>query len=174
MRLSKLVRAAQRLDRVFNQATYICLLFSGALLTLMAWSTSYGALRRYLFRNPEPYTYELASIILLVATMLSVAHTQRLRRNIAIDLVLPYISEKARHIIDIIGSFLGIIFCVVFFWTGLQFAQFGLKSGQTTLSGWTIPLFPLEIVIPIGVFLLCLVLISQFIQRLYLLVRKTN
>lgn len=171
--MSKLIRAAQRLNQLLNRATYICLLFSGALLAVMAWSTSYGAIRRYLFRNPEPYTYELACIILLVATMLSVAHTQRLHRNIVIDLVLPYFPERARHIIDIIGSSLGIIFCGVFLWTSLKFAQFGLQSGQTTLSGWTIPLFPLEVLIPIGVFLLCLVLISQFIQRLYSLVRKT-
>jgi TRAP-type C4-dicarboxylate transport system permease small subunit len=163
--LPKLIRAAQRLDRVFSQATYILLLFSGALLTLMAWGTSYGALRRYLFRDPEPYTYELACVILLVATMLSVAHTQRLRRNIIIDLVLPYLPERARHIIDIIGSFLGIIFCVIFFWTGLQYGLFVLKTGQTTLSGWTIPF---------GAFLVGLVLVSQLVQRLYSMVKKPS
>jgi TRAP-type mannitol/chloroaromatic compound transport system permease small subunit len=174
MKLSKLKRIGQLLDRILNRVSSFCLTFSGVLIVIMACSTSYGALRRYLFRNPEPYTYELAAIILLFSTMFSMAHTQKLRRNITIDLIQNYIPRKVCDILDTIGLFMGIVFCAVFVWTSLDFSLFGLQSGETSRSSWRFPLYPLEMIIPIAMLLVSLVLISQFIHSLTSLVREAR
>jgi TRAP-type mannitol/chloroaromatic compound transport system permease small subunit len=174
MRLSKLKRVVQLFDRILNRVNSFCLTFSGVLIVIMACSTTYGALRRYLFRNPEPYTYELAAIILLFSSMLSMAHTQKLRRNITIDLIQTYIPKKVCDILDIIGLFMGIVFCAVFVWTSLDFSLFGLQSGETTRSSWRFPIYPLEMIIPIAMLLVFLVLISQFIRSLTSLVGKAR
>ena len=151
-----------QLDRI----TRLCWLFTGALIVLMAFVTGYGVAMRYIFRNPDPYAYEISYILMLACVVFSIAHTQRLGRHLRIDILDRYFSKAVRGVIlNIASPIVGLIFCIPLVWKTWDQAWFALQSGQAT-STTGIPTFPMMVAIPIGVGLLCLVLIAQILRYL--------
>jgi TRAP-type C4-dicarboxylate transport system permease small subunit len=121
---------------------------------------------RYIFRNPDPYAYEIIYILMLACVVFSIAHTQRLGRHLRIDILDRYFPEAVQGVLlNIVGPIVGLIFCIPLVWKTWEKAWFALQSGQTT--GTTgIPTFPMMVAIPVGVGLLCLVLIAQILRYL--------
>jgi TRAP-type C4-dicarboxylate transport system permease small subunit len=159
-------RIFQFLGSLLDRITRLSWLFTGALIVLMAFVTVYGVVMRYIFKNPDPYAYEISYICMLACVVFSIAHTQRLGRHLRIDILDRYLSETVRGIIlNIVGPIVGLIFCIPLVWKTWEQAWFALQSGQTT--GTTgIPTFPMMVAIPVGVGLLCLVLIAQILRYL--------
>jgi len=159
-------RIFQFLGSLLDRITRLSWLFTGALIVLMAFVTVYGVVMRYIFKNPDPYAYEISYICMLACVVFSIAHTQRLGRHLRIDILDRYLSETVRGIIlNIVGPIVGLIFCIPLVWKTWEQAWFALQSGQTT--GTTgIPTFPMMVAIPVGVGLLCLVLIAQIVRHL--------
>jgi len=159
-------RIFQFLGSLLDRITRLSWLFTGALIVLMAFVTVYGVVMRYIFKNPDPFAYEISYICMLACVVFSIAHTQRLGRHLRIDILDRYLSETVRGIIlDIVGPIVGLIFCIPLVWKTWEQAWFALQSGQTT--GTTgIPTFPMMVAIPVGVGLLCLVLIAQILRYL--------
>lgn len=132
----------------------------------MAFVTGYGVVMRYIFRNPGVYAYEISCILMLACVVFSIAHTQRLRQHVRIDILDRYSSEAVRGILlNIVGPIVGLFFCIPLVWKTWDKAWFALQSGQVT--GTTgLPTFPMMVTIPIGAGLLCLVLIAQILRYL--------
>lgn len=132
----------------------------------MAFVTGYGVVMRYIFRNPDPYAYEITYILMLACVVFSIAHTQRLGRHLRIDILDRYFPEAVRGVLlNIVGPIVGLIFCIPLVWKTWEKAWFALQSGQATgITG--IPTFPMMVAIPVGVGLLCLVLIAQILRYL--------
>jgi C4-dicarboxylate transporter DctQ subunit len=151
-------------DSLLERITRLCWLFTGALIVLMAFVTGYGVAMRYIFRNPDPYAYEISYILMLACIVFSLAHTQRLGRHLRIDIFDRFFSKTVRGIIvNVASPIVGLVFCIPLVWKSWDQAWFALQSGQTT-STTGLPTFPIMIAIPIGVGLLCLVLIFQIVR----------
>jgi TRAP-type C4-dicarboxylate transport system permease small subunit len=160
-------KVAQFIDYVIERVSFLFLVFSGAMIVLMAWLTTYGVTRRYFFRNPEPYSYELATIFLLACTILTIAYTQKLGRNIRVDFVANHLPERVQAILfNIVGPVIGLFFCAIFTWKSWGFAMYALKTEMASMSLWGEPLFPVTLIVPIGAGLLSLVLIAQICRWL--------
>jgi len=149
------------LDRVVHFFWY----FAGALITLMAFVTGYGVFTRYVLRNPDPYTYEIDSILMLACVIFAIAYTQKLGRHLRIDLLDRSLPDTLRLILlNVIGPAIGFIFCAVLTWKTWVTAWSVLQTGEVTRGTWVIPTFPIRIIIPIGTALLCLVLLAQILR----------
>jgi TRAP-type C4-dicarboxylate transport system permease small subunit len=159
---------------LLDKATCSLWLCAGVLITLMAFVTGYGVIMRYIFKNPDPYAYEITYILMLSCVMFSLAHTQRLNRHLKIDIMDRYFSEGIREFIaNIIGPVVGLIFCIPLIMKTWDKALFALESGQT--SGTTgILVFPMMFLIPIGSGLLGLVLVAQMLRYLFSLRNKNK
>lgn len=165
-RLNKAARVLQFLGSLLDRITRLSWLFSGALIVLMAFVTGYGVVMRYIFKNPDPYAYEISYIIMLACVVFSIAQTQRLGRHLRVDIFDRYIPERIRGIImNIVTPVVGLFLCVPLVWKSWGQAWFALQSGQTTATTG-IPVFPMMLTIPIGTGLLCLVLIAQIVRYL--------
>jgi TRAP-type mannitol/chloroaromatic compound transport system permease small subunit len=150
------------LDRVVRSLWF----FSGALITLMAFVTGYGVFTRYVLRNPNPYTYEIDSILMLACVVFAVAHTQKLGRHLRIDLLDRSLPETLRAILlNVIGPVVGLIFCVVITWKTWETAWSALQNGEVTRGTWVIPTFPIRMMVPLGFGFLCLVLLAQILRH---------
>lgn len=150
------------LDRVVRFLWY----FAGALITLMAFVTGYGVFTRYVLRNPDPYTYEIDSILMVACVVFAIAHTQKLGRHLRIDLLDRSLPEKLRAILlNVIGPLVGLIFCVVLTWKTWETAWSALQTWEVTRSTWVIPTFPIRMIIPFGFGFLCLVLLAQILRH---------
>jgi TRAP-type C4-dicarboxylate transport system permease small subunit len=162
--LNRLKRIFRFGDSLLERITRLGWWFSGALIVLMAFVTGYGVVMRYIFKNPDPYAYEISYICMLACVVFSIAYTQKLGRHLRIDIFDRFFSKTVRGIIlNVVGPAVGLIFCIPLVWKTWEQAWFALQSGQST--GTTgIPTFPMMISIPIGVGLLCLVLIAQIVR----------
>jgi TRAP-type C4-dicarboxylate transport system permease small subunit len=134
---------------------------------MMGFTTTYGVVRRYFFSSPEYHSYEVACILLLLSCVLALAYTQRLGRNLRVDFFVGRFPEKIQDILlNIVAPILGLVFCSIFSWMTWQSASYSLQVGETSIGAWAIPLSPIKIMVPIGLGLLCLVLIAQLCRGL--------
>ena len=149
------------LDRV----TRLFWLTAGALIAVMAFVTGYGVFTRYVLRNPDPYTYEIDSILMVACVLFAIAYTQKLGRHLRIDLLDKYYSATAKEILlEVISPLIGLTFCVVLTWKTGESALNALQNAEITRSSWIIPTFPIRLLIPIGTGLLCLILVAQILR----------
>jgi TRAP-type C4-dicarboxylate transport system permease small subunit len=139
--------------------------FSGILMIIMAFLSTYGATRRYAFSSPEPISYELSKSFLLLSFVLALAAVERQDRLLRCDLLLTNFPETLKNtVLNIIGPILGITFFGVLTWVSFGDAMRALHFGEVSQSAWPIPLFPLKIFVPIGYGFFCFILLIRLIR----------
>ena len=147
-----------------DHVTRVLRLISGAMIVLMAFVVGYGVVMRYVFRTPTPYPYEITCILMLGCVVFSIAYTQRLGEHVRMDIMDRYFPKAVKEIlINIVGPIIGLGFCIPVVWKSINQAQFALQTGQVT-TAVGLPAFAVKVTIPIGVGLLCLVLIAQILR----------
>jgi TRAP-type C4-dicarboxylate transport system permease small subunit len=138
--------------------------FSGTVMIIMAFLSTYGATRRYAFHSPEPISYELSKAFLLLSFVLALAAVERQDRLLRCDILLVNFPEKLKNIIlNIIGPILGLTFFGVLTWISCSDVIRTLQFGEVSQSAWPIPLFPVKIFIPIGYGFFCFILLIRLV-----------
>jgi TRAP-type C4-dicarboxylate transport system permease small subunit len=128
----------------------------------MAFLSTYGVGRRYLLQNPEPYSYEISTILLVGCVVFAVAGLQRHRRHLRVDFISNYFSESLQRILlNIVTPVFALFYVVIITWKSWENALYSLRIDETSQSAWQEPLYPIKLLVPIGMALLCLVLIAQ-------------
>lgn len=159
-----------KLDHWVGRVSSALILVSGIIILVMAWGETYGVVKRYFFHAPDPFAYELSTMILLFSGVLAVAGVEWLDRHVRNDLVASRFPPMLSIIlINIVFPFLALIFCGVLTWKSLDNALYALQIGQVSQSTWALPLAPIKLVIPAGYTLLCLVLITKMYKGITLL-----
>jgi len=142
-------------------------LFAGSLIAIMAFLAAYGSIRRYIFNDPEPVSYELSKMFLLLSFVLAVAAVEMQDRFLRCDLLLERFPENVRNIIsNILSPILGITFFGIVTWIGFSDTLRAYQIDQHSQSSWPIPLFPVKLMIPIGYGFLCCVLLLRLARGL--------
>lgn len=160
------------LDRIIERISDWGLISSGILILIMSFLATYGVGRRYLFDDPEPYSYELSTIFLTVCVVLAVSGLQRYKRHLRVDFIANYMSPRVQGILmDIVTPLLALVFVSIITWESWDITMYSLSVGETSQSAWEEPLWPTKIVIPICMFWLCLVLIAQLVKGLKTLIK---
>ena len=158
-----------KLDNILGHISHFLLIFSGVLILLMGFAITFGVTMRYAFKAPEPYTYEISAMCLLFSGVLAVAGVERLDRNVRNDLISSHFNWLMKVVVlNIIFPLLALFFVIILAWKSVGNAIYALQIGQISASAWAVPLAPIKFIIPVGYFLLCLVLIGKFIQGITL------
>jgi TRAP-type mannitol/chloroaromatic compound transport system permease small subunit len=166
-------RVMQKLDHVLSSASLFLMFVSGFLVLLMAWVETYGVVKRYVFDAPDPFAYEVSTMFLLLCGVLAFAGVERLDRHVRNDLIASRFPSRMKVIvINTIFPLLALAFCAVLTWKSLGDALYTLEIGKVSQSTWKLPLAPLKFFIPVGYFLLCLILIGKFSQGIALLKKR--
>lgn len=149
------------------------LVIAGIMILLMAFASTYGVTRRYLIKNPEPYSYEISMMLLLWCFVLAVAAVQHQQRHLRGDFILNRLPESVRFFVNgILSPVLAVLCGVVLAWKGWEAAMFSFEIGERSISAWAEPLFPVKILIPIGYGVLVLVSVTQVFLGTASLVKK--
>lgn len=157
----------KKADRVIERVSYAFTILSGVLIVLMTFITSYGVIRRYVFKSPEPYSYELSMMLLLWTFVLALAYLEKLDGHLKVDFFVVLLPKKIRDFfLNVIGPLLGFIFGAVLTYEGWIVAIYSLEISEKSMSVWAVPLFPVKLVIPIGYGLLCIVLLLKILREI--------
>ena len=160
------------LDRIIERVGEWALVGSGLLILLMSLLSTYAVSRRYVFHNPDSYSYELSTIFLTACVVMGLSGLQRFGKHLRVDFVANYLSPSVQgFLLNILGPILALIYVSIVTWQSWSNAFYSFQVGETSQSIWQEPLFPTKFVIPVCMFWLGLVLIAQLARGIISLVR---
>jgi TRAP-type C4-dicarboxylate transport system permease small subunit len=155
------------LDRWIKRINQVLVVFAGSLIVIMAFLATYGSFRRYILKAPEPVSYELSKIFLLLSFVLAIAAVEMQDRFLRCDLLLERLPDNIRNIIsNILSPILGIVFFGIITWISFSDSLRAFQIDQHSQSSWPVPLFPIKLMIPTGYGFLCLILLMRLFRGL--------
>ncbi len=122
---------------------------------------------RYLFNAPTIWQVEIAVYLLIAATFLGAPYGLKQNGHINIDILVVWLPERVRSRLDIITSFLALLFCVFLAWRGCVMWWEAFEGGWKSSTLLSVPLVYPYALLPLGMILTSL----QYVIRLMDLTR---
>jgi TRAP-type mannitol/chloroaromatic compound transport system permease small subunit len=144
---------------------------AGGLTALMMIAVMREVIGRYLFHNPSDWSLELCGYLLVGLAYLAAAFTEIQEGHIRIDFLYERFRGKTKALADTLISFFGLCWGLMLVWQGGRVAFHSLSIGACSADAMMWPLFPSQIIVPIGAALLCLVLIGKIIRNISHLIK---
>src|SRR4030043_2242960 len=122
---------------------------------------------RRILGKPTIWTHEVLSYLFCASILLTMAYTLRYKQHVAVDLIYARLTPKTKAILNIITFviFLG-FFSIVFLWEGIRFAATSWAMWERTPSAFNFYVFPAKTLLPLGIFLLLVQGLSDFIKNI--------
>jgi len=154
--------------RLMNSALkYFCM---GLLLFMMVLGTI-DVFGRYLFNKPILGTLEVFEIILPAIVLLGLGYTQESRSHVTMEIVVSHLSAKTQNFLGLLTSGCALIISALILWRGWLLVVGFWRMGRT-IPTIGVPMFLPQLLVPLGAFTLCLVLIVQMLQHIMQLRKK--
>lgn len=128
--------------------------------------TTIEVILRYVFNMPSIWAWDVNIHLMAVIIFIGAGYTLLYRGHIIVDVVVGRFSPRVRAIMDLVTSgffFLGI---GVLLWRAILKAAISIEIKEQLISVWGPPLYPLRVVIAVGILLLLLQGIVKFIRAL--------
>lgn len=142
-------------------------LVGGVCLLVMMMLMVFEVVSRYVFNQPTGWAADIVAYGIAWVVFLAAAFTLAESGHINVDLVVSRLSKRKQIVVEIIASILALGYIIPFAWKGWELALLCIRQGYLANSKLANPLWPVYIIVPIGVTLLCL----QFIPVFYKLFR---
>jgi len=146
-------------------------IFSWFIVTIIALSLYEVFTRRFLGK-PTIWTHEIIGYCFCAAVLLTIGYTLKHRAHANVDILYDYLSPRTQAILDLIAYtiFIG-IFTVFLLYEGIIFAATSWAIMERTPSAFNFYIFPAKTLIPVGMFLLAIQMISDVIRRIVFLLK---
>lgn len=141
---------------IFDRTIAAMMAVSSALIVLIAIAVTIDVLMRYIFSKTYAGLFEITEYSLLWITFLGAPWIMKNNGHVRVDLIVNRLAPRKRASLKIIADFISIFLLITMTWytAGLTLHDFRTSF---TLSGVLMaPKWPIEIIIPIGFFLLLL------------------
>ncbi|MEM8553192.1 MAG: TRAP transporter small permease [Pseudomonadota bacterium] len=135
------------LSRVAGLIGAVLLALTGAMLT-------YEVVARYFFVKPTIWAAELSQLCLIWGCMLAMGHVLAIRRHITVNAVTNLLSAPLQRVFSAGALVAVIIFCAIVAWYGFDIFYTSWERGRTTGSILNLPMWIVELSIPVGFALL--------------------
>jgi TRAP-type C4-dicarboxylate transport system permease small subunit len=156
--MNSLVRMFDRLN------DYFCLV-AGGVIGFTTLIVIYEVVMRYLIKRPTTWVNDISEILLVYCTFLGAAWVLRVGGHIKVDVVVTLMRKKQQVFMGIIQDILSLFFCVVFTWITWDSFLDSVTTQERTAGGlFSVPLWTVYVVIPLGAALLSLQLVRQIVD----------
>ena len=115
---------------------------------------------------PQEWPSELSRYFLVGCVFLAASHALKMGLHVRTEILILHLSRKRQVIAGLVSSFLGFVYCAIMTWQSVLIAFSAVQQGWTAGGTTGLPESPARIIIPAGCFVLCLVLIGQFVSGL--------
>jgi len=119
---------------------------------------------RLIFGVPINWALEMAQFLLSAYYLLGGAYTLQMGGHVRMDLFYDRLSARKRAITDAVTILFVIFFLVVLFWGGVSSTEYAIFYNQKNYSAWAPVLWPVKLVMTLGVFLMLLQCIATFFK----------
>jgi len=119
---------------------------------------------RYFLNASTIWQTEFVIYSLVASTFIGSPYVLLIKGHVNVDLLPHYLGQKGRHLLAMIASILGFLFCFILAWKGFVLFHEALVKGWTTDTVWALPLWIPYISFPIGIGLLSLQYIADIVS----------
>jgi TRAP-type C4-dicarboxylate transport system permease small subunit len=131
-------------------------------MMLLGFADVFG---RYALNRPIIGTLEIFEILLPGIVLFSLACAQRAKAHIAVDVFYSRFPPRVRTIAGLAINIWAILFFAVVTWRGTLIAILHWHTGRK-ISNISVPIYTIDLIIPVGAMAMCLVLISELLHSL--------
>ena len=161
-------KLARALEWISEQLGWI----AGGLTVLMMAAEIREVVGRHFFNEPSDWSLELCGYLLVGLAYLSAPFTEVHDGHIRIDFIYERFVGLRKKIVDIFILLVGLSWAVIVAWQGGRIALHSLVTGACSSDSMMWPLFPSQVLIPIGAGLLVLVIVAKLVRDVGRLSRK--
>lgn len=154
-------RALSALNRVITGA---CMALSAAGVLLALVAVCYGVVMRYVFGTPTSWVDDIVSFMLVGIIMLATANTLRQGRHINVDILTANLGERGQRWAAAWASLSVAVFAIFLILNGWETVEFSRTLGMMTTGNVEIPIFWLQLLMPLGGVLLLLVALESLLK----------
>ena len=155
-----MIHVIQKLIRKITNT--FCYIGMGMLVILMFLGAA-DVLGRYFLNRPIKGAYEVSEILLAAIVFFGLAYALAMGGHVRVDTFVSLMRPRTRATAGIITSLLSLIIFVLIGWQGAELAMKSLKHHRL-IDVIFIPIWPFQLLVPIGAFAVCLELIIQMLQ----------
>ena len=121
---------------------------------------------RYVFNRPTLWAWDVNVQLMAAFVAMTLGYSLLCGRFVIVDVVIGHLSPRTRAIIDLNTSVIIFFTTAVLTWLAATRAWDSLLIRETYVSTWEPPLYPLRIIIAVGLALLFFQVVSRFIHTL--------
>lgn len=158
-------------DNALKMLVKFSAVLSSGIIFIMMFIISADVVMRYLFNRPIQGVYDIAEFSLVGVVFLSLAYIQSVRGHIFMEIATSWMPVKGQMALDIFNYILAILFFAIIFWQSGKIAWTAWVIHDHTMGLVMLPLWPAKSIVPYGSGLICLQLVSNLIQEIFLLSR---
>jgi TRAP-type C4-dicarboxylate transport system permease small subunit len=120
---------------------------------------------RYLFNHPILGTFEVFEILLPAIVLLGLGYTQGNKAHVRMEILVSRLSSRAQMILNLFTNGCALLISVLIFCRGWVLVTEYWRMGRT-IPTIGVPMSLPQCLVPLGAFMLSLVLIGQMVQYL--------
>lgn len=130
------------------------------LAAILLWST----ISRLILGTPVNWALEMSQFVLSAYYLLGGAYSLQLNGHVRMDLFYSRLNAKQRAVTDAFTAIFVIFYLIVLFWGGISSTNYAIVYNQKNYTAWSPVLWPIKVVMTIGIFLMLLQFISNFFK----------
>ena len=139
---------------------------AGLLLFIPAFSVVYEVIMRGLFNSPTEWVVEISTYCVTIAGFFGMAVTFVANKHIRVDIIVSHLSKRTNEILNVITSFIGMVFCGVVTIYAIDMVAMSYDLGMIAPTTLRTPLWIPQSSLPIGFGLMFLHFIRTFLENI--------
>lgn len=152
------------IDKTIDRVAYgifLCGVIAGILMTLTVFVST---LMRYVLNSPLHFSNELAGLLFLSITFLTIPHVLNIDRHIGIDLVVKQLPVRFQGLVGQLAGLVLIAFAMVFVYQSWDFMAFSRAiEARSDISG--LLLWPWMLLMPLSFAMCIIITLKKALQR---------
>jgi len=171
--MERLKRFLTAFTKWFDRLNDSLALIAGAVIGITSLIVIYEVVMRYLVKKPTTWVNDISEILLVYCTFLGSAWVLSVGGHTKVDILIVLMKKRGQEIMGIIQDILSLIFCGVLTYITWESFWDSLVTQERTAGGlFSVPLWPVYMVIPLGAFLLSIQLIRQIVDHFVYLLKR--
>jgi TRAP-type C4-dicarboxylate transport system permease small subunit len=138
----------------------------GIALLLLVAATLTEMVSRGVFGYAFMDVVSLGRVTMLITGFLAASYTLRHRRHVSLDLVVERLPRSLGWKVRILGSVIALVGLAVTTVGTLQIAWYSRDIGARLPADWDLPIWPFQMVVPVGLSMLTLQLLVDIVVEL--------
>ena len=149
---------------MYQRLIHICAWFAACLMVLAGAMLTYEVVARYFFIRPTIWAGELSQLCLIWGCMIGMPQLMKARQHITVSAITSLLQPGARKVAELCALACVLVFSTIVALYGWDIFHDSFQRGRTTGSLLDMPIWVVELAIPVGFALLAVQALIEIVQ----------